>query len=238
MPRLSASGSSLMTPCRDESELKGVLTKLCPDALLDDATVHHHYMILASLIGGWLSEQSRLETAPVKNALLTLAKNLSEASALLSGLATGIRNNLETEITSRILNLLALNPAIGSSESAREMLDTFRQDADGISHASLIAAFDLPSGPEKRGQKKKEWYTSFTRLLLTIAEDAGIRPTLYKDRHADHESLNGWLLDAARELETFLPVEMRSPSDVARYKRLERSKARLGKAHRQDSPSR
>jgi len=100
------------------------------------------------------------------------------------------------------------------------------------------AAFDLPSGPEKRGQKKKEWYTSFTKLLLTIAEDAGIRPTLYKDRHPDHESLNGWLLDAARELETFLPVEMRSPSDVARYKRLERSKARLGKAQRQNSPSR
>jgi len=226
-----------MTPCRGESELKGVLTKVCPDALLEDSTVHHYYMMLASLIGGWLSEQSRLETSPVKNALLTMAKNLSQASALLSGLETGIRSNLETEITSRILNLLAMNPAIGSPESALVMLGALRQDADTVSHACLIAAFDLPSGPEKRGQKKKEWYTSFTKLLLTIAEDAGIRPTLYKDRHPDHESLNGWLLDAARELETFLPVEMRSPSDVARYKRLERSKARLREAQRRNFPS-
>lgn len=238
MPRLPTSGSSLMTPCRDESELKGVLTKLCPGALLDDATVHHHYMTLASLIGGWLSEQSRLETSPVKNGLLTLAKNLAEVASLLAGLGTGIRSDLEIETTSRVLNLLALNPAIGSPESAREMLGAFRHDADSVSHACLIAAFDLPSGPEKRGQKKKEWYNSFTRLLLTIAEDTGIRPTLYKDRDADHESLKGWLLDAARELETFLQVEMRSPSDVARYKRLERSKARLGKAQRQNSRSR
>jgi len=44
----------------------------------------------------------------------------------------------------------------------------------------LIAAFDLPSGPEKRGAKAKDWYQSFTALLLTVAENAGIRPTLYK----------------------------------------------------------
>jgi hypothetical protein len=63
-------------------------------------------------------------------------------------------------------------------------------------------------------------------LLLSIAEKAGIKPTLYKAREAERELPAGWLLDAARELETFLPAEMRSPSDVARYKRLERSKAK------------
>jgi hypothetical protein len=83
----------------------------------------------------------------------------------------------------------------------------------------LIAAFDLPSGPEKRGRRAKDWYHSFAVLLLRIAKNAGISPTLYKDREAEHESPKGWLLDAARELETFLPTAMRSPSDVARYKR-------------------
>jgi hypothetical protein len=90
----------------------------------------------------------------------------------------------------------------------------------------LVAAADLPSRPEKRGRKAKDWYVSVLTLLLSIAEKAGIKPTLYKAREAERELPAGWLLDAARELETFLPAEMRSPSDIARYKRLERSKAK------------
>jgi hypothetical protein len=61
-----------------------VLSELCRGSIFDDAAVHHYYMTLASLIGGWLSERARLETVPVKNALLTMAKNLGEASSLLS----------------------------------------------------------------------------------------------------------------------------------------------------------
>jgi hypothetical protein len=101
----------------------------------------------------------------------------------------------------------------------------------------MIAAADLASYPEKRGRKAKDWYNSFTTLLLSIAERAGIKATLYKDREA-HDLPVGWLLDAAGELETFLPAEMRSPSDVARYKRLERSNAKLSKTRRQNSLSR
>jgi hypothetical protein len=228
----------LMTPCREEPDLQRILSELCPGTIFNDASVHQYYMTLASLIGGWLSEQGRLETSLVKNALLTMAKNLSEASALLSGLETGVRSDIEIALTSRVQNLMALNPAIGSLESARGRLSSFRRDADSISHTCLIAAFDLPSRPGKRGRKAKDWYDSFATLLLGIAGKARIRPSLYKDRQAEQELPKGWLLDAARELETFLPAEMRSPSDVARYKRLERSKANLGKAGRQNSPSR
>jgi hypothetical protein len=238
MPRLPTSGSSLMTPCREESELKRVLSELCRGSIFDDAAVHQYYMTLASLIGGWLSERARLETVPVKNALLTMAKNLGEASALLSGLETGVRTDIEIAVASRVQNLMALNPTIGSLDSARAMLGSFRRDAVSISHTCMVAAADLPSLPEKRGRKTKDWYDSFTTLLLSIAEKAGFRPTLYKDREAKGEPPAGWLLDAARELETFLPAEMRSPSDVARYKRLERGKDSLGKTRRQNSSSR
>jgi hypothetical protein len=227
-----------MTPCREESELTSVLSELCPGTIFDNDAVHRLYLTLASLIGGWLSEQARLETSPVKNALLTTAKNLSEASTLLSGLETGVRSDMEIAIASRVQNLLALNPTIGSLDSARALLDSFRRSADSISHTCMVAAADLPSHPEKRGRKAKDWYDSFTTLLLSIAEKAGIKPTLYEDREAEYEPPVGWLLDAARELETFLPAEMRSPSDVARYKRLERSKDNLGKTRRQNSPSR
>ena len=182
MPRLPTSGASVMTPCREESELGRVLSELCPGITFDEAIVHKYYMTLASLIGGWLSEQGRLETSPVKKALLTMAKDLSAASVLLSGLETGLRSDLEIEITSRVQKLMALDPTIGPL--ARDRLSSFRRDADCISHACLIAAFDLPSGPEKRGAKAKDWYQSFTALLLTVAENAGIGPTLYKDREA------------------------------------------------------
>jgi hypothetical protein len=145
MPRLPTSGASMMTPCREETELGRVLSELCPGITFDEALVHKYYMTLASLIGGWLSEQGRLETLPVKKALLTMAKDLSAASVLLSGLETGLRTDLEIEITSRVQKLLALDPTIGPL--ARDRLSSFRRDADCISHACLIAAFDLPSGP-------------------------------------------------------------------------------------------
>jgi hypothetical protein len=61
MPRLPTSGASVMTPCREESELGRVLSELCPGITFDEAIVHKYYMTLASLIGGWLSEQGRLE---------------------------------------------------------------------------------------------------------------------------------------------------------------------------------
>ena len=192
-------------------------------------------MTLASLIGGWLSEKARLETSPVKKALLTIAKNLNEASALISGTETGFRSDIEIAVASRVLDLMALNPTIGSLDSARAMLGSFRRHADSVSHTCIVAAADLPSCPEKRGRKVKNWYDLFLKLLLGIAEKAGIRPTLYHDREGRPAA--GWLLDAARELETF-PAEMRSPSDVARYKRLERGKANLGKKRRHNSPSR
>jgi len=118
-----------MSPCREESELKRVLSALCCGNIFDDTAVHEYYMTLASLIGSWLSERVRLETSPVKNALLAMAKNLSEASALLSGLETGLRSDIEIAVASRVQNLLALDPTIGSLESARAMLGSFRRYA-------------------------------------------------------------------------------------------------------------
>jgi hypothetical protein len=49
-----------MTPCREESELKRVLSELCRGSIFDDAAGHQYYMTRASLIGGWLSERARL----------------------------------------------------------------------------------------------------------------------------------------------------------------------------------
>jgi hypothetical protein len=238
MARLPTFGVSLMTPCRDQAELKGALSELCGGMTFEDVVVHEYYVQLALLIGEWLAEQARLETSPVKKALITLAENLTAASASLGGLEIGFRDSLEIETTARVHNLLALDPSVGSPDAARDLLHSFKRYADTIAHACMIAGFDLPSGPGKRGRKEKDWYGSFTELLLKIAKKASIRPMLYQDRAVDRPSVKSWLLEAARELESFLPAEMRSQSDVARYKRLQRSKAILSKARGQNSPSR
>ena len=132
------------------------------------------------------------------------------------------------EVATRILDITSRNPAVGSRAAAEKLLSSFRKNADLFAHVFHIVAADLPTHPEKRGAKKKDWYDKITAILLDIAEQAGVKPTLYKDRERNDRP-KGWLLDASRELETFLPEAMRSPSDEARYKRLERSKANLSK---------
>jgi hypothetical protein len=226
MPRIRRSGSSLMTPSRPESELKRILSDLTHGHQFDDHSVHQYYLTLSSIIGGWLSEQGQLESGSVKKILLTIARSLDDASGYLAGLETGIRTDVELTISSRVLNLMAQDPTIGSTESAQQLLSSFRRDAERISHVCDVAAAELPSRPDKRGRKAKGWYDSFMVLLLEVADKANIKPTLHRDRD-NGDALTGWVLEAAGRLETFLPKEMRSPSDEARYKRLERSKGHL-----------
>ena len=223
MPRLLASGSALHSPVRTESELKKIVSGLCNEHEFDDNSIHKYYFTLASIIGDWQSEQERLDTKLVKNAFLAMADNLSEASDLLGGLETGLRTGIQIAVASHIMNLMAIDPTIGSKDSAQKLLYTFRREAECISHVCRIAAADLPSRHDKRGAKQKDWYDKFTALLVSLAQKADLRPTL----HGREAVPKGWLLDAARELESFLPKEMRCPSDVARRKRLERSKDNL-----------
>lgn len=75
--------------------------------------MHRHYLTLGPLMGDWLSEQSRLETPPVKNQLLTLAKG-SDGDlhpTYLIGDVVFVVTAIQVTFWS-----LALNPAIGSLE--------------------------------------------------------------------------------------------------------------------------
>jgi hypothetical protein len=226
LPRLG--GATLAAPYRTIGELKRALLELCNGHDFDDNSAEQYHVTLARIIGDWLSGEGRLKAAPVASALRSIEKGLSAASALLGGLETGLRSEIEIVVASHVLDLLSKDPTVGSREAARALLSSFRQDAERISHACMIAAASLPDHPEKRGAKKKDWYDAFAAFLLNIAEKARVRPTLYRDREDGLPT--GWLLDAAREFETFLPPDMRSPSDAARYKRLERSKNRLQRA--------
>src|SRR5262249_11707673 len=161
----------------------------------------------------WMSEQQRLEVSAVGKALLSMAKNLNEVSGLLGGLETGIHSDLEIAVTSRMVGYLAMDPAVGSHDRAREFVSAFQRDARRMAHVSMVARADLPDEAGERGRRALHWYDDFTALLLHVANIAGVNPTLRKDRVSGARS--GWLFDAAQAFESFLYPEMRSPSPEA-----------------------
>jgi hypothetical protein len=232
MPRLQVSGSSIVSPVRDEGELKRVVSDLGVD--LSPAAVHELHVKLAVIIGQWMAEQQRLEVSSVSGALLSTARNLNEAAVTLGGFETGLHSGLETAVASRIARYLAVVPGVSSLAEAQELISSFRHEATRIAHVCMVARADLPDRSEKSGRQALDWYYDFTALLLELANQAADAWTRWKGR--DRVRI-GWLIEAARALESsFLYREMRSPSSEACGKRLQRSRRRLrlakGQNHR------
>jgi hypothetical protein len=232
MKRLPIRGTSLMTPALSEEDLKDVLGKLGIVAAFNDAEVHEVYLEIAKIYGFWMSEEEAKQVSPVASALRSSGKHLIEASRLLSGRATGLRNQVELEVTTLTTQILALDPTVGGQDRAQQFVSSFQADAERIGQACLIAYADLTRRSPNEGRSPLLWYDKFTALLLRIAAKAGIEPTLHKDRI--DQARGGWLFEAAKAIEPFLDSYMRSPSPEACGKRLERSRKRLLKAHRQN----
>ena len=190
----------------------------------------------ACIIGQWSAEENRLDIAPLVKTFEAMGKELNKVAKILSGHETGLREVHDIEIVSRLAEILALDPEVGSREQADQLIASFRCDAAKLAHACLVAARDLKqSVMGKSGAPQQDWYDEFTALLLEVAGTAGVEPRLSKDRISG--ARRGWLLDAAQALETFLDPKMRSPSAEACGKRLERSKTRLKQKHRQNPSS-
>jgi hypothetical protein len=183
-----------------------------------------------------MSEEEAKQVSPVASALRSSGKNLIETSKLLSGRKTGFRSQIELEVTTLTTEMLALDPTVGGLDEAQQLISTFREDAAKIGHACLVAYADLSRKAPNEGRAPLLWYDEFTALLLRIAAKGGIEPTLNKDR--TNQARGGWLFDAAQAIEPFLDPYMRSPSPEACGKRLERSRKRLVKTHRQNPRTR
>jgi hypothetical protein len=206
------------------------------DGALGQEAVHDAYLKLAEIIGQWMAEQEQLEVTTVAGSLLSTARFLNDASAMLAGIETGLHTDLEIAVASRIAQYLALEPGVDSTVEAQELISSFRQQALRIAHVCMVARADLPEDGAQRGRRALNWYDDFTALLLGLADEAGIEPTFQKHRSTGQRT--GWLVEAAQALETFLWREMRSPSAEACGKRLERSRRRLRDRHRQKSHQR
>jgi hypothetical protein len=221
-----------MTPACSEEDLKGVLGKLGVVAAFNDAEVRKLYLEIAKIYGSWMSEEEAKQVSPVASALRRTGMHLIETSRLLNGRVTGLRNQVELEVTTLTTEALALNPTVGGQDNAQQLVSTFQADAERVGQACLIAYAHLSRRAPNEGRAPLLWYDKFTALLLDIAKKAGIEPTLNKDRI--DQARGGWLFDAAQAIEQFLDPYMRSPSTEACGKRLERSRKRLLNAHRQN----
>jgi hypothetical protein len=138
---------------------------------------------------------------------------------------TGFRTHVEVETTSAAARALAHDQNIGSVAAAYEIIGTFRQEAERIGHACMAAYADLTQKDQSENHKRLGWYDDFTALLLEIAQKAGVKATVGKDRITGART--GWLFKAAKALELFLDPVMRSPTPEACGKRLERSRTAL-----------
>jgi hypothetical protein len=233
MKRLPISGASIVTPFRSEGELKSVLGDLGAADAFNEAGMREMYAGIGMIIGAWVQEHQSMEASPVAKALLSTARNLDEASRLLSGHETGMRTHVEIELTSQTARFLALDPTVRTLKKAQELISSFQKEAARIGHACMVAYLDLAGESAHEGRPPLRWHDDFTALLLKIATAAGIDPRLGKSR--DDGSRSGWLFEAARALESFLDPYMRSPSAEACGKRLERSLRRLRQSRRQNT---
>jgi hypothetical protein len=234
MARLPVSGSAVSTPFRGKADLGNVLAALCPGREFSESDTDEFYSRLGRIIGQWSAEYCRPDIAPIAKQLMQTSKNLDAVAKLLHGHETGIRKGTEIQFMSQLKIALELDPTVGTRQQADALIASLRTDAAKVAHACWFAASELKTRVGRDGRPRLKWYDDFTALLMEIAVVGGVEPTLNKDRNSG--ALYGWLLDAARSLETFLDPHMRSPDEGSCFKRLERAKAIL-KRHRQNLPS-
>jgi len=192
MARLPTSGATVATPHLDEAELGNVLAQLCPDGKFSESDVETCYWRLARIIGQWSAEHDRLDIAPLAKTIRAMGKELKKVAEILSGHETGLHEIHDIAIVSQLATILALDPEIGSRRQADRLIDSFRGDAGKLAHACLVAACDLKQAVGESGRPQAEWHDQFTALLLEVAETAGVKPNLSKDRISDARLAGFW----------------------------------------------
>jgi hypothetical protein len=231
MAQVVRKSSSCASLYECESSLARVVSDLGlrPLSLCEEAEIRSK---LGNVIGRGLARievtkkhnpETKLQTKTIARILRCIARDLQSHEAVLRGRQTGLRKSHETEVANRIREVLNKNPEIGIDTD--EFLSDSCDRISTISHACFIAAKDLELNKAAAGNKAIDWFDGFTRVLVSVAEENGIRPTIENDR--DTGKPKGRFFELAVGFERLLYPEMRSPSPSALAKRLSRSLARL-----------
>ena len=222
MKRLPMTGASLASGGLTVTDLKTALIRLGAAETFADAEGEQLYFRISQISGAWLAKEESKEATSVVSALRQAANNLAKTSELLSGYEEGMKSTVEIFATRLVYQQLALN----LTPDPREFISRFREDVKKVGQACMEASVDLSAKSTINGRDALLWHDDFTNMLLTIAKQAGVEPTLGNDPIKGVPC--GWLFDAATELERFLYKDMRTITPAARGKRLETSLKRLG----------
>jgi hypothetical protein len=111
MVRVPPRGSTLATLPRKKQELGGCLVAL--GVSIDRAGGAEIYEVLCSIAGRWWVEKSRLETASVAEALISLSRQLDKIGTTLNAHATGLHQAVDIEI---VCQLTSVSPLIQASD--------------------------------------------------------------------------------------------------------------------------
>ena len=213
----------VLRQCRDDLELSGCsftkesFSKLCYD--------------LNALYGEYLHPSFTPDSRTVVKQLRFVekaARQLSNLTLVKEGFTDRACEN--SEVTSRIVKFLSLNPEIIEAVGAKDtddLLNYVRESAKNVSLIGLaagLAAEELCQAPARPGRPKTTWYTSYTRLLLKLCDEHEVNPTLFVSRTKQKEGPDGNLFRIATHFERVLPRELRIGSDETRFDRLKRAK--------------
>ena len=178
-----------------------------------------------------LNPDNKLQIKNITATLEATARHLQEAAQNLRGSETGFQQAHQLAISLKIREMLVANPEIESK--ADEFLSNFCGQLSTVAHACFVAAKELKSTKGNAGRRALDWYNDFARVLVPIAKQNGIRPTV--TIHRGTGEAQGRFLDIATGFERLLMPSMRSPSKTARAKRLSRALAGVSKGPRAKS---
>ena len=229
MPRLSRTGSSGASLYEMETTLEKVVADLglAPLSAEEESRIRDR---LAVVIGRGIDENAaspklnshgKIQVKDILATLGAIARNLQAAEQNLRGCETGLQSAHNIEVVTKVREILARNPELGDLVKADKFLSDCCDRLKTISHACLVAAKDLGSTKGKAGRKRLDWLDDFRAVLMSVADQNGIRPTIITDRETGE--VKGRFLDLAVGFEQLLWPTMRSPTRTALAKRFSRT---------------
>jgi hypothetical protein len=152
------------------------------------------------------SPGGKLSVQDIIAALKKIAIRLREVEPLLRGSQSGFRTTHEIEVALKLREALASSLDVAepslkdSSLSARidqsqEFLTDFCSRLDAVAKACAKAGADLAQIKGNKGRTQSLWFEEFTRVLVSLAEEHGLRTTIEKIRET--RMYKGPILDMA-----------------------------------------
>jgi hypothetical protein len=220
----------LCSPRGPSTQLDEVAGKLNSEYALTiefDERERQEIWLQLALVGGLIERESqRPDANSVAAEMLKLQADCEHFLQLFGPFRGGIwrRDDAQFAAAAAVLELLAINPEIGSHDAAHRVLERFMTTAEQFRQASAVARMEVQGVHGKPGRNRLKWHDAFTSMLVGIAERKQIKVVLSLDRGGGDLST---FLRLAELMEEFLPEEVRARSQSARVKRLHRSRKRL-----------